>query len=315
MVELVKLTLVVPCYNEQDMLPISIPKFIGILDELKKSQVIKDNSKVLFIDDGSNDETWNIITQFHQLNSSVVGLKLTRNFGHQNALLAGLMNVDSDITVSIDADLQDDPSIIKKMIHAYYEGSEIVFGIRNDRTSDSFSKKFFAQSYYKILNKMGVNIIEDHADFRLMSKKALTTLADFKEVNLFLRGIIPIIGYKTSRVYYARLAREAGETKYNLKKMLELALNGVTSFSIVPLIFIVWIGLFISILSGIMGLWALIIKFFIGGTVHGWASIVVPMYFLGGIQLLTLGIIGIYISKVYLEVKARPRFIIEDEIK
>lgn len=315
MFNLATLTIVVPCFNEEEMLPISIPKFLLILEDLICKKLIDDNSKLLFIDDGSKDKTWEIILNYHQYNFKVKGIKLSRNFGHQNALLAGLMKVDTDIAISIDADLQDDPSVIYKMIEQYYEGSQIVFGVRNDRSTDSWAKKFFAQSYYKVLRKMGVDIIEDHADFRLMSKKALNTLGDFKEVNLFLRGIIPVLGYKTSKVYYARLERTAGETKYNLKKMIELALNGVTSFSVIPLMLIVWIGVFISIISGVMGLWALITKFFIGGTVHGWASIVVPMYFLGGIQLLTLGIIGIYISKVYLEVKSRPKFIIEDEIK
>lgn len=313
--QLVSLTIVVPCFNEEEMLPISIPKFMGILKDLIKNELITESSKILFIDDGSKDKTWSIIQQFHQKDQCINGLKLSRNFGHQNALLSGLMRIDTDISISIDADLQDDPSVIKKMIEAYYEGAEIVFGVRDDRSSDSFSKRFFAQNYYKVMNKMGVDLIQDHADFRLMSKKALKVLGDFKEVNLFLRGIIPVIGFKTKKIYYARLAREAGETKYNIKKMLELAINGITSFSVVPLIFIIWIGIFISILSGLMGLWALIVKFFIGGTVEGWTSIVVPMYFLGGIQLFTLGIIGIYISKVYLEVKARPRFIVEDEIK
>lgn len=313
--QLVSLTIVVPCFNEEEMLPISIPKFMGILKDLIKNELITESSKILFIDDGSKDKTWSIIQQFHQKYQCINGLKLSRNFGHQNALLSGLMSIDTDISISIDADLQDDPSVIKKMIEAYYEGAEIVFGVRDDRSSDSFSKRFFAQNYYKVMNKMGVDLIQDHADFRLMSKKALKVLGDFKEVNLFLRGIIPVIGFKTKKIYYARLAREAGETKYNIKKMLELAINGITSFSVLPLIFIIWIGIFISILSGLMGLWALIVKFFIGGTVEGWTSIVVPMYFLGGIQLFTLGIIGIYISKVYLEVKARPRFIVEDEIK
>ncbi|WP_312158830.1 glycosyltransferase family 2 protein [Acinetobacter sp.] len=315
MCNLVALTMVVPCFNEEDMLPISIPKFIGILQELIDNQLITKDSKILFVDDGSKDKTWNIIQQFHQTHKHVTGLKLSKNFGHQNALLAGLMSIDTDISISIDADLQDDPSVIKKMIEAYYGGAEVVFGVRDDRSSDSFAKRFFAQNYYKVMSRLGVDLIEDHADFRLMSKKALNVLRDFKEVNLFLRGLIPIIGFKTQKIYYARLAREAGETKYNIKKMLELAMNGITSFSVLPLIFIIWIGIFISILSGVMGIWALVVKFFIGGTVEGWTSIVVPMYFLGGVQLFTLGIIGIYISKVYLEVKARPRYIIEDEIK
>jgi polyisoprenyl-phosphate glycosyltransferase len=310
--QLVSLTIVVPCFNEEEMLPISIPKFMGILKDLIKNELITDSSKILFVDDGSKDKTWSIIQEFHQKDQCINGLKLSRNFGHQNALLSGLMSIDTDISISIDADLQDDPSVIKKMIEAYYEGAEIVFGVRDDRSSDSFSKRFFAQNYYKVMNKMGVDLIQDHADFRLMSKKALKVLGDFKEVNLFLRGIIPVIGFKTKKIYYARLAREAGETKYNIKKMLELAVNGITSFSVVPLIFIIWIGVFISILSGLMGLWALIVKFFIGGTVEGWTSIVVPMYFLGGIQLFTLGIIGVYIAKVYMEVKARPRYIIEE---
>lgn len=310
--QLVSLTIVVPCFNEEEMLPISIPKFMGTLKDLIKNELITESSKILFIDDGSKDKTWSIIQQFHQKDQCINGLKLSRNFGHQNALLSGLMSIDTDISISIDADLQDDPSVIKKMIEAYYEGAEIVFGVRDDRSSDSFSKRFFAQNYYKVMNKMGVDLIQDHADFRLMSKKVLKVLGDFKEVNLFLRGIIPVIGFKTKKIYYARLAREAGETKYNIKKMLELAINGITSFSVVPLIFIIWIGIFISILSGLMGLWALIVRFFIGGTVEGWTSIVVPMYFLGGIQLFTLGIIGVYIAKVYMEVKARPRYIIEE---
>lgn len=309
---LASLTIVIPCFNEEDMLPISIPKFIMILENLIEQKLVTDDSKILFVDDGSKDKTWQIIQKYNEKNQKIKGLKLSRNFGHQNALLSGLMSIDTEISISIDADLQDDPSVIQKMIEAYYNGAEIVLGVRNDRSKDSFFKRFFAQNYYKIMNKMGVDLIQDHADFRLMSKKALNVLGDFKEVNLFLRGIIPVIGFKTKKIFYARLEREAGETKYNIKKMLELAINGITSFSVVPLIFIIWIGVFISILSGLMGIWALFVKFFIGGTVEGWTSIVVPMYFLGGIQLFTLGIIGIYIAKVYMEVKARPRYIIEE---
>ena len=312
---LASLTIVIPCFNEEDMLPISIPKFIIILENLIEQKLVTDDSKILFVDDGSKDQTWKIIQKYNEENHKIKGLKLSRNFGHQNALLSGLMNIDTEISISIDADLQDDPKVIQKMIEAYYKGAEIVFGVRNDRSADSFFKRFFAQNYYKIMNKMGVDLIQDHADFRLMSKKVLNVLGGFKEVNLFLRGIVPVIGFKTQKIFYARLEREAGETKYNIKKMLALAINGITSFSVMPLILIIWIGVLISILSGLMGIWALFVKFFIGGTVEGWTSIVVPLYFLGGIQLLTLGIIGIYIAKVYMEVKARPRFIIEDEIK
>lgn len=311
---LASLTIVVPCFNEEDMLPISVPKFIDILENLIQQQLVTEESRILFVDDGSKDKTWQLISQYNKQNDKVQGLKLSKNFGHQNALLAGLIQIKTDMSISIDADLQDDPSVIVDMIKAYYAGAEIVYGVRNDRSSDSFAKRFFAQSYYKFLEKLGVDIVQDHADFRLMSRKALDTLKDFKEVNLFLRGIIPILGFRHAKVYYSRLSREAGETKYNLKKMLALALNGVASFSVMPLILIMWLGFLISLVSGVMGLWALIVKFFVGGTVHGWTSIVVPMYFLGGIQLLTLGVIGIYISKVYLEVKARPRFIIEDEL-
>ncbi|MGS0706578.1 glycosyltransferase family 2 protein [Acinetobacter sp. ANC 3781] len=312
---LASLTIVIPCFNEEDMLPISIPKFIIILENLIEQKLVTDDSKILFVDDGSKDQTWKIIQKYNEENHKIKGLKLSRNFGHQNALLSGLMNIDTEISISIDADLQDDPKVIQKMIEAYYKGAEIVFGVRNDRSADSFFKRFFAQNYYKIMNTMGVDLIQDHADFRLMSKKVLNVLGGFKEVNLFLRGIVPVIGFKTQKIFYARLEREAGETKYNIKKMLALAINGITSFSVMPLILIIWIGVLISILSGLMGIWALFVKFFIGGTVEGWTSIVVPLYFLGGIQLLTLGIIGIYIAKVYMEVKARPRFIIEDEIK
>lgn len=313
--QLASLTLVVPCYNEEEILPISIIKFVSILNDLIRLELVNYESKILFIDDGSRDKTWQLIEKYCNEYNCINGLKLSRNFGHQNALLAGLMSCDTDITVSIDADLQDDPQVIKDMIDAYYNGSEIVFGVRSDRSSDSFSKRFFAQSFYKVMNKMGLDLIEDHADFRLMSKKSLNALGDYKEINLFLRGLIPTLGFKTKKVFYVRLAREAGVSKYNLKKMLALALNGVTAFSVVPLIFIIWVGIFISLISGLFGVWALIEKFFIGGAIQGWTSIVVPMFFLGGIQLFTLGIIGIYISKVYLEVKSRPRYIIEDEIK
>lgn len=315
MENLATLSLVVPCFNEEDMLLISIPKFIHILNNLIGKELISKDSEILFIDDGSKDKTWEIISDYHSKNKYIKGLKLSRNFGHQNALLSGLMNVSTDISISIDADLQDDPIVIEEMVKSYYQGYEIVYGVRASRETDSFAKRFFAQSYYKVLTKMGVDIIEDHADFRLMSKKALQTLADFKEVNLFLRGIIPVLGFKTKKVYYSRLSRQAGQTKYNIKKMLQLALNGITSFSVFPLVMIVWLGFLISLVSGLFGLWALFVKFFIGGAVQGWTSIVVPIYFLGGIQLLTLGIIGIYVSKVYLEVKARPRYILEEELR
>ena len=307
------LTLVVPCYNEQDALPETIKELTSLKNKLLNKGLINGKSKILFIDDGSSDKTWEIIEKNHALDNTIIVIKLSTNFGHQNALLAGLLNVETDFCISLDADLQDDLNIIEKMLLKHKEGAEIVYAKRSSRETDTFLKRITAEYYYKTLRNIGINIIENHADFRLMSKKALNILSEFKENNIFLRGIIPQIGLSTAIVEYERQSRNAGVSKYNIRKMFALALNGITSFSSAPLHTIFIIGVTISTSSILMALWALIVKLTSDNAIPGWASTVIPIYFIGGIQLLSIGVLGIYISKIFDETKKRPRYIIEKE--
>lgn len=309
------LSIVVPCYNESEVLSDSAGKLVLALDQMVAKGLVASSSEVLFVDDGSSDGTWEIIEGLAHGNDRINGLKLSRNFGHQAALLAGLMVVNRDISISLDADLQDDPAVMERMVEAYYEGCDIVYGVRESREVDSFGKRVTARLYYKLLTLMGVEIIEDHADFRLMSIRALRALASFREVNLFLRGMVPMIGFRHRVVKYERKERLAGETKYSLRKMLALALDGIAAFSSVPLRMIAWMGVIISLASTCFGMWALGVKMFGDGVVPGWASTVVPIYFIGGVQLLSLGIMGAYLSRVYSETKSRPRYIVDHMIK
>lgn len=309
------LSIVVPCYNEEEVLRDSAEKLIATLERMVASGLVAADSEVLFVDDGSMDDTWAIIEELARSHDCINGLKLSRNFGHQAALLAGLMSVSRDISISLDADLQDDPEVMAGMVEAFYAGSDIVYGVRESREVDSFGKRVTARMYYKFLRLMGVEIIEDHADFRLMSARALRGLGQFREVNLFLRGMVPMIGFPSRVVKYARKERLAGETKYSVSKMLALALDGITAFSSVPLRMIAWMGAVISVASIMFAIWAVGVKLFGDGAVPGWASTVVPIYFIGGVQLLSLGVMGAYLSRVYSETKSRPRYIIDHMIK
>ncbi|MCC8192614.1 MAG: glycosyltransferase family 2 protein [Ruminococcus sp.] len=310
------LYLVIPCYNEQEVLLDSAKKLKDKMVSLMEEGKISYKSKIVFVNDGSKDKTWDIICELHKRDDLFSGIKLTRNRGHQNALLGGLMTVkdDCDVTISLDADLQDDINAIDEMLEKYYDGCDIVYGIRDNRKTDSRFKRATAQCYYKLLKIMGAEIRYNHADYRLMSKRALEGLEGFKEVNLFLRGIVPLIGYKSAEVYYKRGERLAGESKYPLRKMIALAFEGITSFSIKPIRFITFLGIFIFCVSIIMLIYFLI-RHFTGATIQGWTSIAVSVWAIGGMQLFAIGIIGEYIGKVYLETKERPKFIIEEYLK
>jgi glycosyltransferase involved in cell wall biosynthesis len=305
------LSIVVPCYNEQAALPATIARLCEVLGELVARGAAEPASTITFVDDGSRDATWAIIEAAARANPAVCGIKLSRNRGHQNAVLAGLLSVDGDAVVSIDADLQDDPAVIAEMLEQYQSGAEIVYGVRRSRRSDNWFKRWSAESYYRILKRLGVDVVFNHADFRLMGRRAIEALRDYGEVNVFLRGIVPDLGFHSACVEYARTARTAGETHYPLRRMLALAWDGLTSFSAVPLRWITVIGMLISVFSFGAGCWSLAIRIFTDRAVPGWTSTVVPMFFLGGIQLLSLGIIGEYVAKVYAETKRRPRFVID----
>ena len=306
------LYMAIPCYNEEEVLHETAKRLEEKYYELKKNGKISDKSRVVFIDDGSRDRTWEIIEEIHEQNEMFSGIKLSRNRGHQNALLCGLMTVRelADAVISMDADLQDDINAIDGMIDKYIEGCDVVYGVRSARTTDTFFKRFTAEGFYKLMNMMGANIVFNHADFRLMSKRALEGFSEFKEVNLFLRGIVPMVGYKSDIVTYERAERFAGESKYPLKKMLAFAFEGITSLSTKPIKLITGIGFIIFGVSIIMVIYN-IIRFFMGATVPGWASLAVSIWALGGIQLISIGLIGEYIGKIYLESKHRPRYIIE----
>ncbi|MBQ6930205.1 MAG: glycosyltransferase family 2 protein [Oscillospiraceae bacterium] len=310
---LASLYIVIPCYNEQEVLPLTAPVFLNKIENLIAQGLCSEDSKVLFVNDGSKDSTWDIISTLAEENSRFKGLKLSRNRGHQNALLAGLMYAKDkcDVTISIDCDGQDDINAMDRMLREYYGGCDVVYGVRSKRDNDSFFKRFTAESFYKFMNLMGAETVFNHADYRLMSKRALEGLAQFKEVNLFLRGTVPLVGYKSTSIYYERNARLAGETHYPFSKMLNLALNGITSLSVKPLRYITSIGLIMAFISFLFIVWAVAARI-AGHTVAGWTSLVGIMAMIGGIQLFCLGIIGEYIGKIYSEVKQRPKYIIEE---
>jgi glycosyltransferase involved in cell wall biosynthesis len=310
-----KLWLVIPCYNEEEVLPETSRRLEAIISALVNNGKIAPESRICFVNDGSKDKTWDIISRLYNENPLFAGLNLARNRGHQNALLAGLMfaRKHADAVISLDADLQDDVAAIEKFVDEYLSGSDIVYGVRCSRSSDSFFKRSTAQNFYKLMKFMGVDIVYNHADYRLMSRRALDALSQFEEVNLFLRGIAPQIGFKTSTVEYVRAERFAGESKYPLKKMLAFAFEGITSFSVKPLRIATILGCGAFFISLIMLLYVLV-QFFSGNTVSGWASLGVSIWALGGLQLLMTGIVGEYIGKVYLESKHRPRYIIESEL-
>lgn len=308
-----KLAIVVPCYKEEEVLEICSEALRGVLADLISKGKITEDSFVMFVNDGSKDRTWELIESEHaKYPTQVKGVNLAGNVGHQYALTAGLMVAKDmcDISVSIDADLQDDVTVIEQMVDAYYAGNDIVYGVRNDRSTDTFFKRFTAQGFYKFMEIMGVKTVYNHADFRLMSKRALEHFSKFKESNLFLRGMMPLIGYNTTSVYYSRKERVAGESKYPLKKMLALAFNGITSFSVKPISLILGLGVIIIALAVLAAVYALVAHF-MGNTEPGWTSLMLSIWFLGGLQLFAIGLVGMYIGKIYMEVKERPRYNIE----
>jgi glycosyltransferase involved in cell wall biosynthesis len=309
------LTIVVPCYNEEAALPHTIDILSSLLSDLKRDKMIADKSKLLFVDDGSKDMTWEIIYKAGLRYDTIRGLKLARNAGHQNALLAGLFaaKTNSDCVISLDADLQDDILVVREFIKKYQEGYDIVYGVRRKRDTDTFFKRKTAQGFYKIMAKMGVDLVYNHADYRLMSKRALNELERFNEVNLFLRGIVPLIGFRSTSVYYDRKERLEGETKYPLKKMLAFAFNGITSFSVAPIRFVMFIGGAFFFVSLAFLCYFFILKF-LGETTTGWTSLITSIWLIGGLQLMAIGLVGEYIGKVYKETKRRPKYIVDIDL-
>ena len=306
-----KLGIVVPCFNEQEVVPEAARRLMDLLDRLQAEGKIHAGSGIWFVDDGSRDSTWALIEAMAGEYPAIHGIKLSRNCGHQSALIAGLQHALGDALISIDADLQDDVGVIETMVDRFLEGYDIVYGVRKNRDSDSAFKRWSAESYYRVLRGMGVEAVFNHADYRLLSRRALNCLQGYREVNLFLRGIVPLLGFKATQVAYTRGGRFAGDSKYPLNKMVGLALDGVTSFSAVPLRLITLTGLSVFLVSMLLGLWALWVRLVNDSAVPGWTSTVVPFYFLGGVQLFCIGIIGEYLAKIYMEVKARPRYHVE----
>lgn len=308
------LYMVLPCYNEEEVLHETARRLKEKYESLIARKMISPDSRVVFVNDGSKDKTWEIIKELHESSPEFFsGINLAHNSGHQNAVLAGLMTVKDicDMAISMDADLQDDVDTIDAMVEKYYEGNQVVYGVRSERKTDTFFKRFTAEAFYKFMKLMGADVIYNHADFRLMSRRVLQELSGYKEVNLFLRGLVPLIGFQSTSVYYERHERFAGESKYPFKKMLSFAINGITSFSVKPLKFITGLGFLMTFVSAIAFIWAFISKI-VGHTELGWSSIVCSIWLIGGIQLMCLGIIGEYIGKIYAEVKQRPRFIVAD---
>lgn len=307
---------VIPCYNEEEVLPETVKRLTVKLDQMRKDGLAGDTSRMLLVDDGSKDKTWALISAYHKENPYVEGVKLAHNRGHQNALLCGLMTAKArcDCAISLDADLQDDTDVLDEFVRKYLDGCDVIYGVRNKRDTDTWFKRTTAEGYYKVLKALGVDIVFNHADYRLMSKRALEGLSEYREVNLFLRGIVPLIGYRSDYVYYDRHERFAGESKYPLKKMIALALDGITSFSVKPLKLISNLGILISILS-VFGLLYALISYFAGWAVSGWTAIVCSIWLLGGLQMLCLGVVGTYIGKIYSEVKDRPRYRIEQSLE
>lgn len=313
MIERPILYIVIPCYNEEQVLPITSKLFLEELNDLISKNKISDDSRIMFVNDGSKDTTWNIIKRLSEEDNHFIGICQSRNRGHQNAVLAGLMESKDqcDITISIDCDGQDDIKAMEAMVDAYANGAEVVYGVRSKRDTDTFFKRFTAESFYKLLNKMGVEVVYNHADYRLISSRVLEEFAKFKEVNLFLRGLIPLVGFNSTSVYYERHERIAGESHYPLSKMLGLAFDGITSLSIKPLTIITSLGLVVSLISFIGVIWTIVSHFY-GATVSGWASTTCIVCFLGGVQLISIGVLGEYVGKIYMEVKHRPRYIISE---
>ena len=309
-----RLIIVVPCYNEQEVLPITAPMFLAKIKSLAQAGQITQDSRVMFVNDGSRDDTWNIITRLAEEDEHFIGISQSRNRGHQNAVLAGLMTAKDmcDITISIDCDGQDDINAMDGMVAAYHEGCEIVYGVRSRRDTDTFFKRFTAASFYKLLNAMGAEVVYNHADYRLISSRALQELAKFREVNIFLRGMVPLVGFKSTSVYYERSERAAGKSHYPLSKMLALAFDGITSLSIKPIKIIFVLGLIVALISFVGIIWA-VVEAILGNTASGWASTTCIICFLSGVQLISIGVIGEYIGKIYMEVKHRPRYIISEK--
>ena len=306
------LSVVVPCYNEQDVLPETFRRLNTLLRRLIDEGKISARSRIWFVDDGSRDDTWPMVQAASAKPDALIcGIKLSRNRGHQAALIAGLMNASGDVLISVDADLQDDLDAIPKMLEAYRDGSDIVYGVRSSRTSDSFFKRFSAEGYYSLLQRLGIEVVFNHADYRLMSRRAVEALRAFPETSMFLRGLIPQLGFRSAQVEYERRERFAGESKYPLGKMLALAWQGVTSFSAAPLRAITALGILVSLISLALGVWALWARLFTDQVLPGWASIVIPLFLLSGVQLLSLGVIGEYVAKVFMESKRRPLYFIE----
>ena len=307
------LYIVIPCYNEEKVLPITSTMFLDKINELVKLNKISDDSRIMFVNDGSKDKTWEIVCDLANKDNHYIGISQSRNRGHQNAVLAGLMEAKDqcDITISIDCDGQDDINAMNKMVDEYLDGCEVVYGVRSKRDTDTFFKRFTAEGFYHLMNWMGAEVVFNHADYRLISSRVLQEFANFKEVNIFLRGMIPLVGFKSTSVYYERHERIAGESHYPLKKMLALAFDGITSLSVKPIRMITGLGLIVTIISFLLIIWAIVGKIQ-GSTVSGWSSTISIICFLGGVQLLSLGIIGEYIGKIYLETKARPRYIISE---
>lgn len=307
------LYIVIPCYNEQEVLPITAPMFLNKLHELAEKKLVSENSRILFVNDGSSDGTWDIIRALAASDEHYIGISQSRNRGHQNAVLAGIMEAKDhcDISISIDCDGQDDINAMDNMVRAYLDGCDIVYGVRNDRETDSFFKRTTAQGFYRFLSAMGAEIVYNHADYRLISARALHELAKFKEVNLFLRGMVPLVGFKSTSVEYKRAERIAGKSKYPLRKMLALAGDGITSLSIKPLRLIMSFGVIVALLSFVGVIWA-IVSALAGRAVAGWASMTCIICFVSGVQLICMGIIGEYIGKIYMETKQRPRYIISE---
>lgn len=308
------LTIVVPCYNEEEVLPETVKELGKILDKLIQENLINQDSKILFVDDGSKDNTWKLIKEYEEINKHVTGIKFSRNYGHQNALIAGMTVAvkKSDMIITIDADLQDDVNAIFEMVRKYHEGIDVVYGVRNSRETDTIFKRRTALAFYKLMEMLGVNMVPNSADYRLLSKRAVEGLLEFHERNIFLRGMVPLVGYKSDKVYYARKERFAGTSKYPLKKMIKFAMDGITSFSTVPIKLIMNLGLLLVIIGIILFVYTIVQKI-LGHVNAGWSSLMVSIWVLGGVQLICLSIIGEYIGKIFTEVKQRPRYTLEED--
>lgn len=306
------LTIIVPCYNEEEVLPETIKELGAILEKMIQDKKVSSESNILFVDDGSKDRTWELISKYSNELGYVSGLKFSRNYGHQNALLAGMTTAVAyaDLLITIDADLQDDINAIPMMVEKYHEGADVVYGVRNSRKTDTVFKRQTALAFYALMKKLGVDLVPDSADYRLLSKRATESLLQFDERNLFLRGMVPLVGFKSAKVYYARKERFAGESKYPLKKMIKFALDGITSFSVVPIKLIMGLGFVISIVGIAMFIYTIIQKI-LGNVISGWTSLMTSIWVLGGVQLICISVIGEYVGKIFTEVKHRPRYTIE----